>query len=219
MERPMSIALQYSSAQRYALPILATLAIHVALLMLLQPHEPSSRRFSQSEQRSVLLLRPTLRSAPTIERQSSSPLEIKPRQKDVTQPPPSRSTAITFPAPIEAETLAQAPDIDWHNESERSAKSVVSEAHAPPKQRSLDSRPAGAEAGSNEKPVDFDWSLSSKPYGLTPDGLPYIHLGERCVYVLPMPIIACGFGAKPPPNRNLFERMGDPNLPDSSVPK
>lgn len=128
----MSIALQYSSAQRYALPILATLAIHVALLMLLQPHEPSSRRFSQSEQRSVLLLRPTLRSAPTIERQSSSPLEIKPRQKDVTQPPPSRSTAITFPAPIEAETLAQAPDIDWHNESERSAKSVVSEAHAPP---------------------------------------------------------------------------------------
>ena len=208
---------------RILLPLLATLVVRACLVWLLGRGHVSVRASTGdvAELRSVLIVLPPMPSPAPMQ----APQAVEPLRADEARRPTvntaERPTGIHDPA-VNAPTLrieagvSRAP-IDWGLEAELSAKNAATQMYAKPQQRSLDGSEAGHRAAQTPiKKPDFDWRPQTKRYGLTPEGVPYFQLNDRCVLVLFL--IGCGIGKMPPPNRELFEDMGHPHLPTSSVP-
>lgn len=202
-------------AVRYG-ALLITAAVHGWLLYLLWQHQPQVTEREKSERRStvwLLPLNPPLAPPTLPKRDATSSSARATVELPVTKLEPEPEPAVTTTPKQEAEQ-ATAP-IDWHAQAGISAKDLAAKLDAKPSRRALDGSDA-TEAAKPKKRAEFEWRPNMQRFGFTPEGLPYIQLGERCVYV--MFIVGCAFGAEPAPNGELFEDMHDPNVERGSVP-
>lgn len=201
-------------AVRYG-ALLITAAVHGWLLYLLWQHQPQVTEREKSERRStvwLLTLNPPL-APPTPPKRDATSSTRATTESSVTKLEPEPEPAVTA-APEQETEQATAP-IDWHEQAGISAKDLAAKLDAKPSHRALDDSNT-AETAKPKKRAEFEWRPDMQRFGFTPEGLPYIRLGERCVYV--MFIVGCAFGAAPPPNGELFDDMGDPNVERGSVP-
>lgn len=104
--------------------------------------------------------------------------------------------------------------IDWSAAAANAAKDAAARLDAKPQQRALDGSDK-KETAKPKAPNEFGWS-KTKRLGFTPEGLPYVWLNRRCILTI---LVACGLGKLPPPNRDLFEHMNDPDETTGSVPE
>lgn len=195
--------------------LLITAAVHGWLLYLLWQHQPQVTEREKSERWStvwLLTLNPPL-APPTPPKRDATSSTRATTESSVTKLEPEPEPAVTT-APEQETEQATAP-IDWHEQAGISAKDLAAKLDAKPSHRALDGSDA-TEAAKPKKRAEFEWRPNMQRFGLTPEGVPYIQLSERCVYV--MFFVACGFGAESAPNGELFEDMDDPNVERGAVP-
>jgi hypothetical protein len=116
---------------------------------------------------------------------------------------------------LEATALPRSPlDIDWSAEAALAAQHQTELATAAGP-RSLDDhhgrKPrAGLNSGGSEQ---FAWDYAATHRVEVSQGVPIIHLGDRCVvgFLLILPFFGCGFGAEIPANGDLFKHLHDPH--------
>lgn len=196
-------------ADRYG-ALLITAAVHGWLLYLLWQHQPQVAEREKSERRSTVWLLPLNPTLPKRDATSSSARATVELPVTKLEPEPAVTTT-----PKQESEQATASPIDWHDQATILAKDLAAKLDAKPSHRALDGSDA-TEAAKPKKRAEFEWRSNIQRFGLTSEGVPYIRLSERCIYV--MFIIACGFGGAPPPNGELFDDMSNPNLERGSVP-
>jgi hypothetical protein len=117
----------------------------------------------------------------------------------------------TAPAPSNA-----AATIDWTAQATEAAAAVVDKAI---REETRKCDPSGSPQSflppCHPKTKKFEWNPEPGRVGFS-GGLPYVRVGEHCA--IGLGFFACGFGAKPPANGDLFEGMDDPERDRSSVP-
>jgi hypothetical protein len=112
--------------------------------------------------------------------------------------------------------LEQSPlNIDWSAEATITARHQA-ELAAAPKSRSLDDhhRHGNHHDGvglSNKGPYQFGWDYSATHRVDTSQGVPIIHLNDRCVvgFLIILPFFGCRFGGEIPVKGDLFQHMHD----------
>lgn len=203
-------------AVRYGV-LLMTAAVHGWLLYLLWQHQPQVTEREKSERRStvwLLTLNPPLAPPTPPKRDATSSSAPATVEIPVRKPEPKSEPVVTT-APKQETEQATVPPTDWHEQAAISAKDLAAKLDAKPSHRALDGSNT-AETAKPKKRAEFEWRPNLQRFGFTPEGLPYIRLGELCVYV--MFIVGCAFGAAPPPNGEMFDGMRDPNVERGSVP-
>lgn len=220
----MKPTLSLSAQQRRYLAWLLTAALHGWLLYCLLHYRPLVPQRTKSEQWSVLWL---LTTPPSEQPQAPQAVVTDRNQSAIKRPrssssspaspkvAPEANTAITI-QPQERADQASKPTIDWDAAATDSTKELAGKLDAKPSQRALDGSDK-KESAKPKKQSEFDWRPETKRFGVTEHGLPYIRLNRRCVY-LPPYILGCGLGKLPPPNRDLFKGMDDPDEVRDSVP-
>jgi hypothetical protein len=154
------------------------------------------------------------------------PPNAPPRTPPPSSPPRAHSAAslaAKAPTPGNLSTTTPAPssplDIDWSAEAAIAAQHQTALAAAPGP-RSLDDHHGRKPlAGLNSSgPYQFGWDYAATHRVETSQGLPIIHLSDRCVvgFLLILPFFGCGFGGEIPVNGDLFKHMHDG--PAESVP-
>ena len=184
------------------------LTVHAVLILLSQRgliHVP------RNAEQSLLIFsvtRPPQPGAPL--RAALAATHSRPRSRSSVAARPLRPDAV-----LEATTLSRPPlDIDWSAEAALAAQHQTELATAAGP-RSLDDhhgrKPrAGLNSGGSEQ---FAWDYAATHRVETSQGVPIIHLGDRCVvgFLLILPFFGCGFGAEIPANGDLFKHMHDPH--------
>ena len=116
---------------------------------------------------------------------------------------------------LEATILPRSPlDIDWSAEAALAAQHQTELATAAGPRSLDDHHGRKPRAGLNSGgPEQFAWDYAATHRVETSQGVPIIHLGDRCVvgFLLILPFFGCGFGAEIPANGDLFKHMHDPH--------
>jgi hypothetical protein len=190
-------------------------AVHGALIWLAQ--REWIRLPARAEAPLLLLLLP--REPPRIV--PRTPLSARTRPQAVPRSVPAAAAAVPTPGP---DALRAPPDqprspplnIDWSAEAAVTAQHQAALAAAP-KPRSLDDhhRHGSHHSGvglSNTGPYQFGWDYAATHRVDTSQGVPIIHLNDRCVVGLLwiLPFFGCAFGGEIPVKGDLFQHMHDP---------
>jgi hypothetical protein len=148
------------------------------------------------------------------------PRPIAPRTPTASSQPHNRSAApLTArpPTPDTSSSAAAAPrsplDIDWSAEAAIAAQHQTDLAAAPGPRSLDDHHGRKPHQGLNSSgPYQFGWDYAATHRVETSQGVPIIHLGDRCVvgFLLMLPFFGCGFGGEIPVNGDLFKHMHDP---------
>jgi len=146
----------------------------------------------------------------------------------VMTPAPTRAPRVEpigdeFPEPSTAEETSTAPvpsslptTIDWTAQATEAVATAVDKAISEETRKCDPSdAPNSFLPPCNPKTKKFEWNPEPGRFGFS-GGLPYVRVGEFCA--IGLGFFACGFGAKPPANGDLFEGMDDPERERSSVP-
>lgn len=127
---------------------------------------------------------------------------------------PLAANPATSGSAFEATTVPRsAVAFDWYTEAAMAAQHQT-ELAAAAGPRSLDDHHGrkprdGLNSGGADQ---FAWDYAATHRVETSQGVPIIHLGDRCVvgFLLILPFFGCGFGAEIPANGDLFKHMRDP---------
>lgn len=201
---------RHKSSRVWALAIVV--ATHAALLFLLHLERSRSLPGVLADDALTVILVPVPVATPLPSQQSVEPDVPAPaRQASVMQRAESASPAI--PA-----GLPETPSIDWHAEVGRVAREAAESAskeqlNLPCKAPRKFGDPP--QTGCRPQPKPFEWDPEPGLFGIA-GGLPFARVGKRCA--IGLGFFACGIGALPKPNGDLFESMDDPDRPRSSVP-
>jgi hypothetical protein len=129
------------------------------------------------------------------------------------------------PKAQDALEVAAAPrsplDIDWSAEAAIAAQHQTELASAAGPKSLDDHHGRKPRDGLNSSgPDQFGWDYAATHRVETSQGVPIIHLGDRCVvgFLLILPFFGCGFGGDIPVNGDLFKHMHDHDPRSSSVP-
>lgn len=184
------------------------IALH-CLVVLLLILEPIIVRVADDDPPSVLFFieapRPAVTSAPPAQSPSAQ------QTPTVIAEPSAPEETSTAPAPSDA-----AATIDWTAQATEAAAAVVDKAiREETRKCDPSASPQSFLPPCHPKTKKFDWNPEPGRVGFS-GGLPYVRVGEHCA--IGLGFFACGFGAKPPANGDLFEGMDDPERDRSSVP-
>jgi hypothetical protein len=130
--------------------------------------------------------------------------------------PPTTDDALQVATPPRS-----ALDIDWSAEAAVAAQHQTELASAAGPKSLDDHHGRKPRAGlSSSGPDQFGWDYAATHRVETSQGVPIIHLGDRCVvgFLLILPFFGCGFGGEIPVNGDLFKHLHDHDPRASSVP-
>ncbi len=131
--------------------------------------------------------------------------------------PPTTDDALQVATPPRS-----ALDIDWSAEAAITAQHQTELASAAGPKSLDDHHGRKPRAGLNSGgPDQFAWDYAATHRVETSQGVPIIHLGDRCVvgFLLILPFFGCGFGGEIPVNGDLFKHMRDrPRDAANSIP-
>ena len=105
-------------------------------------------------------------------------------------------------------------DIDWSAEAALAAQHQTELASAAGPKSLDDHHGRKPRDGLNSSgPDQFGWDYAATHRVDTTQGVPVIHLSDRCAvaFLLILPTFACGFGGKIPVDGDLFKHMHDPH--------
>jgi len=199
---------QEGLARRFT-TLLVVLALHCFFVLLLVMRQPVSRMTTPDVRPGVLFFVEAPRPPPT-------PLPA-------IQTRPTRSARVVIEAtrmqeqPRVVSSPADPPaTIDWNAHAAEAAATVVDRAIRQETRKCDPSdSPNSFLPRCKPRSPEFEWNPEPPRVGFS-GGLPYVRVGERCA--IGLGFFACGFGAKPPANGELFEHMSDPERDRSSVP-
>jgi hypothetical protein len=184
-------------------------ALHFLFLLLLWIREPVVRRVAHEEPSSVLFFIDTPRPPPPAAALTPSP-SVQPTPTVIAEPS-AREERSTAPVPSSPPAA-----IDWTAQATEAAAAVVDKAISEETRKCDPSdAPKSFLPPCNPKTKKFEWNPEPGRFGFS-GGLPFVRVGESCA--IGLGFFACGFGAKPPANGDLFEGMEDPERDRSSVP-
>jgi hypothetical protein len=186
------------------LVLIAVICVHVLLLALFARIATDSHRRTDAEAkgRTVLVL--------------ISPPKVRPQLETISQAPPRANRALGPKMKVEPRSTEKtAPAaVDWRAAGERAAREAVEEGARDGVRKFGEPRRKTQER--EDEKYEFGWSPEPESAGFM-GPFPYARLGKRCIIVLSL--FSCAIGELPKPNGQLFEHMGDPNAPHSSVPE
>jgi hypothetical protein len=124
---------------------------------------------------------------------------------------------------LEVAAVPRSPlDIDWSAEAAIAAQHQTELASAAGPKSLDDHHGRKPRDGLNSGgPEQFGWDYAATHRVETSQGVPIIHLGDRCVvgFLLILPFFGCGFGGEIPVNGDLFKHMRDrPRDAANSIP-
>jgi hypothetical protein len=187
-------------------------AAHAALLFLLHLERSRMLPAAAADDWLTVILVPV-----PIARPPPSQLRVEQPQTPPGQRPAVQPRAETASGPTTA-GAPSTPTVDWHAEVGRVAREAAASAskdqlNLPCKAPRKFGDPPQTDCRPQPKP--FKWDPEPGLFGIA-GGLPFARVGKRCA--IGLGFFACGIGALPKPNGQLFESMDDPDRPRSSVP-
>lgn len=194
--------------------LLAAIALHFLFVLLLLMRDPLSRMTTIEARPSLLFFIevPPPRATPLPATQPSATPRAPTVIDDVNSPEPSPIVPLSDNPP----TSVDPKSVDWNAQASEAAVAVVDRAI---RQETRKCDPADAPnsflPSCKPRSHEFEWNPEEPRVGFS-GGLPYVRIGERCA--IGLGFFACGFGAKPPANGELFEHMNDPERERGSVP-
>lgn len=167
-----------------------------------------------------LLIFQVAASAPPPAAPRAPPAAARARARSVA--PLSTAAPSTAAVPDSALGAPRSPlDIDWSAEAAIAAQHQTEWAAAPGPKSLDDHHGSKPLAGLHSAgPDEFGWDYNATHRVESSQGLPIIHLGDRCVvgFLLILPFFGCGFGGEIPVNGDLFKHLHDHDPNASSVP-
>ena len=190
------------------------LAVHVVLILLARGGLIRLPRAAEEPLLIFSVTRPPPIAPPRTPVASSQP-HARPAPPLATRPPQAGDVLEVTPAP-------RSPlDIDWSAEAALTAQHQTELASAAGPKSLDDHHGRKPRAGLNSSgPDQFGWDYAATHRVETSQGVPIIHLGDRCVvgFLLILPFFGCGFGGEIPVNGDLFKHIHDHDPRASSVP-
>jgi hypothetical protein len=183
------------------------LALH-ALLVLIFHHSPRDRRSGAvPEPYPPMVFLPLLEEEPQVEEAPQEPGPVVPSRPRIDRDAPAAEAVSPEPITEPSPSPRDFSNKDWGEEARQAARTVIENRK---KYKSLAAHTGGKkrDLSSKTKP-EFAW----KPRRVeTADGVPYMHVGDRCVLMLFI-IPACVLD-KIEPRGDLFEHMKDVDVPE-----
>ena len=146
--------------------------------------------------------------------EDSSKAPARAARAGITRAGRSSAREAATPAATAAQSSSiAAPPLDWNAAAKRAARNALTGESATPHEFGV--APASPYRDCVRKKSSFEWNPDAKRFGMS-GGLPYMHLGKRCVVGLPF--FACAIGELPPPDSHLLDDAVKDNALQGSVP-